>query len=288
VRIASNKLADLLRYFQSELENIYSVTEIEAMFFIVTEHYLHIEKSKLNLRENINQSDLLSLYNSVKGLKTQKPLQYILGETWFYNLKFLVNEHVLIPRPETEELVDLILKENESLSSLLDIGAGSGCISITIKNNKPACETFACDISENALQLAKINAERNAVEINFFHTDILNSKKFLLAFSKKVDVIVSNPPYIKDSEKNSIHQNVLNFEPHLALFVEGNDEIIFYKKIIDICKSTLNANGKLYFELNPLTAHVVEQYAQESQIFSTIQIKKDMSGKTRFFIATKK
>lgn len=284
MRISGNKLKHLVDFFQSELRGIYPDSEIEAMLFLAMESVLGFSKTETlqKLEDNINQSDLLKLYDCAKDLKKNTPLQYILGEAWFYNLKLKVNKHVLIPRPETEELVELVLKENRGSFSVLDLGTGSGCIPIAIKKNSPNSEVSACDISDVALTIAKKNAELNDTKINFFKTDILRDN-----IKESFDVIISNPPYIKEGEKKQMEKNVLEHEPHLALFVEGDDAIIFYKKIIDLCSKSLNKKGKLYFELNPLTAESVEAYAKHSNLFENTWLIKDMSGVLRFFKAIK-
>jgi len=284
MRIAGNKLKHIIDFFHLELNGVYPESEIEAMLSVAIEKVLGYSKTEIigKTEENINQSDLLKLYDCAKDLKKNIPLQYILGETWFYALRFKVNKHVLIPRPETEELVDLILKENKDASSILDIGTGSGCIPVSLKKNLPGASVFACDISSEALNLAKINAETNAVQVSFFETDIL-SGTVLEKTNTEVDVIVSNPPYIKENEKAHMEKNVLEYEPHLALFVKGDDPIVFYKKIIDLCLDSLTKKGKLYFELNPLTAKEVEDYAKKSNLFESTFLIRDMSGVLRFF-----
>ncbi len=290
MRVASNQLKHSLDFFISELNALYDEAEIKALFDVACHYYLNFSKIQIqtNLNANINQSDLLKLVDCCKRLKTGIPVQYILTHAWFYNLKFLVNPSVLIPRPETEELVDLILKENTGELSFLDIGTGSGCIPISIKKNKPNAQVYGCDISEDALQVANLNGENNTCDVEFFKTNILDETAFFKDFKNKVDVIISNPPYIKYIEKEAMHKNVLNYEPHLALFVEDNDAIVFYKKIINVCKTHLNKNGKLYFELNPLTANEVKIYADESNQFKSINLINDLSGATRFFNAIKK
>jgi len=289
MRIASNSISSLALFYHSELSSVYELSEIDAILNLVFEHYLGFTKTDLisKKNENLNQSDLLKLYFCCKELKKNIPIQYILKEAWFYDLKFYVDANVLIPRPETEELVDIILKENKNAASFLDIGTGSGCIPVSIKKNKQNSTVHACDISSGALAVAKKNAEKNKTEITFIETDILNTEASNKNISASFDVIVSNPPYIKASEKEIMTKPVLDNEPHLALFVEGNDDIIFYKKIIDLCKEKLNTNGKLYFELNPLTAENVLQYANESKQFKTVRLIKDMSGKERFLRAEK-
>lgn len=289
MRLPSNSLKDLISFYHSELQFTYDYSEIEAIINLVLEHYLGFSKTDIlkKKQENINQSDLLKLYFCCKDLKKNIPVQYILQEAWFYNLKFYVDKHVLIPRPETEELVDYILKENKNAKTYLDVGTGSGCIPVTIKKNNPSSSVYACDISTDALALAKKNAALNETEISFFLADALNTEQLLQKTETNFDVIISNPPYIKYSEKELMTPSVLDNEPHLALFVEGDDTIIFYKKIIDLCKYKLNNNGKLYFEVNPLTADNVKEYSLKSKLFKKVELLKDLSGKVRFLSAEK-
>lgn len=288
MRVAGNKLKHISSFFYSELSDSYPASEIEAMLAFAVESVLGFSKTELVLKaeENINQSDLLKLYDCAKDLKKNIPLQYILGETWFYGLRFKVNKHVLIPRPETEELVELILKENRIVSSILDIATGSGCIPVSLKKNLPKTTVLACDISADALHVAGENAVLNKTNIDFFKEDILQTTDFSVE-PTSFEMIISNPPYIKESEKNKMDKNVLDHEPHQALFVEGEDEILFYRKIIDLCQKALIPKGRLYFELNPLTAQSVEDYAKKSNLFESTALIKDMSGKTRFFKAIK-
>jgi len=287
MKVAGNKVKHIVDFFHSELDHIYGVDEVNAFLNSSFEYFLNFKFNDVSIRleEHLNQSDLLKLYDCAKLLKTGKPLQYILNQAWFYNLKFKVNESVLIPRPETEELVDLVIKENKSCKNFLDIGTGSGCIPISIKKNISASEVYACDLSEAALETAAINANNNHTQVHFFKANVLNENEFLSLCKNKFDVIVSNPPYIKQSEKSSLHQNVIEFEPHLALFVNDEDDIVFYKKIINLCAKLLNQNAKLYFELNPLTSDLVKQYAIQSNLFKHVEIVQDMSGKARFLKA---
>lgn len=289
MRVKSNQLNHIFDFYKSELNTVYEESEIIAIFDLACEYYLQFSKTQVqqNFNTNVNQSDLLKLYDCCLLLKKNIPIQYILGETFFYNLTFEVNASVLIPRPETEELVDLILKENSNIPSLLDIGTGSGCIPIAIKKNRISVEVFACDISPTALELAIHNSKLNNCNVNFFVSDILSEERFKKDFSERVDVIVSNPPYIKGDEKNSMADNVMKYEPHLALFVNDEDPIIFYKKIIDICKTHLKSKGKLYFELNPLTSEEVKNYAIALSQFESVNLISDLSGKTRFLKAVK-
>lgn len=293
MKIATNKLSDLYKFWQAELATVYDEAELYAIFELVCEHYLAYTKTdtKLKWEGNLNQSDVISIYDAAKALKTGKPIQYILGVADFYNLKFKVTPATLIPRPETEELVDMILKQshithNSSLITILDIGTGSGCIPITLKKNLPQAKVSAIDISEDALEVASDNTKKNGVEIEFIKHDILSEINSSL-ISNNLSLIISNPPYVLKSEAAQMTQQVLQHEPHLALFVEDNDPIIFYKRIIDFCKEHLSAQGYLYFELNPLYATEVKNYADDSKLFSFTELIKDMSGKQRFLKAQK-
>ncbi len=292
MKIASNKLIDLYKYYQTELASNYDASEIEAIFDLVCEHFLNFSKSEVKLayQSHINQSDVLNIYLLVKELKTNKPIQYILGEAWFYDLKFKVNAHTLIPRPETEELVDLIIRDlkKQTLNAdfkLLDIGTGSGCIPISLKKHLAHTTVCAIDISNEALEVAKYNAEKNNTLVEWKCLNILDESSWL---DTSYSVIVSNPPYVKKGEAAKMDERVLQHEPHLALFVEEDDDIIFYKKIIQFCDKHLCPGGYLYFELNPLTSNQVKNYADEFKIFNFTEIMVDMSGKARFLKAIKK
>ena len=283
--------------FLQALSSLYDEKEVESFFYLTLEKLHQKKRIDLALQPDLSMDETqLSQWETVlTELKTYKPIQYILGETEFYGLSFLVNENVLIPRPETEELVELILVECrkskvESLS-ILDIGTGSGCIPISLKKNLPSAEVFAIDVSTNALEVAQKNAEINGVEVNFIQTDILkvNDLKNLPTSNSKLpasfDIIVSNPPYVRNLEKAEINPNVLEFEPHLALFVEDNDALLFYRKITELAKSHLAENGKLYFEINQYlgkeTVALVESYG-----FKNVQLIKDIYGNDRMISAS--
>lgn len=283
--------------FLQALSSLYDEKEVESFFYLTLEKLHQKKRIDLALQPDLSMDETqLSQWETVlTELKTYKPIQYILGETEFYGLPFLVNENVLIPRPETEELVELILVESrkskvESLS-ILDIGTGSGCIPVSLKKNLPSAEVFAIDVSTNALEVAQKNAEINRVEVNFIQTDILkvNDLKNLPTSNSKLpasfDIIVSNPPYVRNLEKAEINPNVLEFEPHLALFVEDNDALLFYRKITELAKSHLAENGKLYFEINQYlgkeTVALVESYG-----FKNVQLIKDIYGNDRMISAS--
>ena len=293
MKIATNKLSDLYEFYKTELVSIYDNDELYAIFELVCEHYLGYSKTdtRLNFNGNLNQSDVLKIYDTGKALKTGAPIQYIVGEADFYNLKFNVNSSTLIPRPETEELVDLIIKQfkqearNNQTLNILDIGTGSGCIPIILKKNIPNSKVAGIDISEQALEVAKSNAIKNNVDIEFIKLDILSQ---LITHNSTFNTIVSNPPYVLNSEAKQMDSRVLEHEPHLALFVEDTDPIIFYKRIIDLCAKYLEERGYLFFELNPIYANDVKKYANDSKIFNFTEIMQDMSGKERFLKAQRK
>lgn len=293
MKIATNKLIDLYKYYHTELLSLYDEDELWAIFELICEEVLAFDKTmvKQKLQDNLNQSDVLIIYDLAKELKTGKPVQYCLGSAYFYDLKFKVNTSTLIPRPETEELVDIIIKQNTSsnthhslLITILDIGTGSGCIPITLKKHIPQSIVFGVDISVDALRASVQNAILNDVDVDFFKHDILLESKLLNSFN----IIISNPPYVLASEAKQMEPRVLEHEPHLALFVEDTDPIIFYKRIIDFCKDHLNIKGWLYFELNPLFAEDVKNYATTSKLFNLAELITDMSGKQRFLKAQKK
>ncbi len=281
MQIASNKIKDVIRFFKQELHGIYEDSEIDAFIVLCFEELLNLKRSDLllNAEKTMSESELLKFNFAIKDLKKQKPLQYILGSADFYGLKFKVNGSVLIPRPETEELVDLIIKENKGKAlRILDIGTGSGCIPVSLKKNLPISVVEAIDISEEALQVAKENAQANGVDVRFFQEDVLNPKNELK--NLRYDIIVSNPPYIKESEKEAMHKNVLDHEPHLALFVYDTDALLFYKAIADHALQMLNPGGRIYFEIN--AEHGLEtQQMLENKGFKNVVLIKDMSNKNR-------
>ena len=215
-------------------------------------------------------------------LKIHEPIQYIIGETEFYGLPFKVNKHTLIPRPETEELVEWIYIEFSNQQStinnqqFLDIGTGTGCIAISLAKNLPNAKVSALDISEEALKIAQQNAEMNKVKIDFFQTDILAAE----TLPKKYDVIISNPPYVRELEKKQMQQNVLKHEPESALYVSNEDPLLFYRAISHLAKKHLNPEGKLFFEINEYLADELTALL-EGEGFKNIQVKKDIFGKDR-------
>ena len=277
------KLKNLKTYFFSELQTIQEDSEIESFFFILTEYLHNLKRIDVSLNPDfeVTESDLEKWKSIISELKTEKPIQYITGEAWFYGLRFEVNENTLIPRPETEELVEWIIdglkvKGERQKVSVLDIGTGSGCIPISLKKEIPNTIVSAIDVSEKALEMAKKNAVDNGVEVHFMLKNILETE----SLDGKYNIIVSNPPYVRNLEKQEIKKNVLAYEPHLALFVEDNDALLFYRKIAQLALTSLAPNGKLFFEINQyLGKETVELL--ENLGFKNIQLRKDFVGNDR-------
>ncbi|MBO6881556.1 MAG: peptide chain release factor N(5)-glutamine methyltransferase [Winogradskyella sp.] len=282
------KALDLKHIFHKELDAIYGKNEVESFFFLCTEHYLNVPRIQLTLEleYTFTKSETDTFFKVLEDLRQQKPIQYILGETEFYGLKFKVNEHVLIPRPETEELVDWIVKchserSEESQIKILDIGTGSGCIAISLAKNLPHAKVYALDVSNEALAIARKNAEINKVDIEFIEVDILNEMSWDLEFKNlEFDTIVSNPPYVRNIEKAEIKPNVLDNEPHLALFVEDENPLQFYKAITKFAVENLKPKGQLFFEINQYLGQETKALLTKAN-FEAIELMKDLSGNDR-------
>ena len=286
-------------HFFDALKNSQDEQEIESFFFILTEYLHNLKRVDVALNPNFELSEAdIGKWNAILALLQQeKPIQHITGEAWFYGLQFEVNENTLIPRPETEELVEWIIEswklevgswksENQKRINVLDIGTGTGCIPITLKTNLPQANVSAIDVSEMALEVAKRNAELKKVEVNFIQANILEVEdvsKIQTSISQlptNFDIIVSNPPYVRNLEKQEIKKNVLDYEPHLALFVEDTDALLFYRKIAQLSIKNLSPNGLLFFEINQyLGKETVELL--ENLGFKNIELKKDMFGNDR-------
>jgi len=296
MKIASNKLSDLYEFYKTELSGIYDAEELYAVFEIVCEKYLKFSKTDVRqqFETNVNQSDLILIYDAAKALKTGMPVQYVLKEAFFYDSFFEVTPDVLIPRPETEELVDMIIKDPSLFTAkevyVLDIGTGSGCIPVTLKKHLPGIHASGIDVSEGALEVAARNARKHQADVQFQKVDILapDAASLISHLNPQFSLLISNPPYIARSEASRMEQRVLAHEPHLALFVEHDDPAIFYKRIIDLCESSLAPGGHLFFELNPLFAVDIKNYADRINLFNFAELIVDMSGKNRFLKARKK
>ena len=280
------KLKDSQKVFHQELGVIYSKEEIDSFFYILTEAYY--AKSRLDLAINPYTSvdNTVKLAVALELLKQQRPIQYILGETEFFGLSFKVNEHVLIPRPETEELarwvIDCYLEYHKGPKlKILDIGTGSGCIAITLAKHLPQAKVYALDVSENALKVAQENAWLNHVDITFLNEDMLSPNTWKSDFKKlKFDIIVSNPPYVREQEKQLIKPNVLNNEPHLALFVKDDNPLLFYDVISRFAVDNLSKDGSLFFEINEYLGEDMKNLLNNYR-FSNIELKQDIFKKDR-------
>ena len=240
-------LKDFKSTMISSLSPFYEMDELNSIFNLIVEDYLKISRSKILLANEISLNDETQAHflKLLERLKTHEPIQYVLGKTNFMDLEIIVDSSVLIPRPETEELVRLILKEDLYGKEILDIGTGSGCIAISLAKNLPNSNVTAVDICKDAMEVAKENSKLNNVNIEFINTDIFEFKS-----EKKYDLIVSNPPYVLKSDKTLMSENILNFEPEIALFVDDSNHLKYYEKIIDFSKNHLNKNGQIFFEIN--------------------------------------
>jgi release factor glutamine methyltransferase len=280
--------------FIIQLSFIYDEGEAESFFYLILENKHQLKRIDLALDIDLEFSEAeIVIWNSILDkLKLQIPIQYILGITSFYGLDFQVNENVLIPRPETEELVEWIIKSQKSKVEsqkikILDIGTGSGCIAISLAKNLPNATVFAIDISEKALATAQKNAETNDVKIDFTCADVLILSTFDFQLLTKFDIIVSNPPYVRNLEKAEIQKNVLDNEPHLALFVEDDDALIFYRKIAELAQENLSENGQLFFEINQYLGKETVELLEKLN-FRNIQLRKDIYGNDRMICCSNK
>ncbi|MGY6742899.1 MAG: peptide chain release factor N(5)-glutamine methyltransferase [Cecembia sp.] len=273
-------LRSLFSEYKGQLTAIYPEQEAESLVYWLFEVFLG--KKRLDIIQDKALLEIpLSLQEALGQLLQGKPIQYIIGSAPFYGRDFEVGPEVLIPRNETEELVHLIIKENpqEGLK-ILDIGTGSGCIPVTLALEMNRPEVFAIDVSEAALDMAKRNAERLLASVVFQQLDILEEK---IPY-EQLDVIVSNPPYVRYSEKERMHQNVLAYEPHLALFVFDEDPLLFYRVIAEKAKQSLKSGGKLYFEINEALGEDTKNL-MEAWGYSQVNILKDLNGKDRILFA---
>ena len=290
-------LKEYKKLFSETLKDIFPSTEIDTFFLYLMEEYLGFTRVDLVLQSDfiIDQNTKNLFDRALERLKNQEPIQYILGKTDFFGLPFLVDKNTLIPRPETEELVAWIIDEVEILNnksspkiSLLDIGTGSGCIPISLAKNIDFAAIYAIDISTKTLEVALKNADSNQVSISFFEMDILKTSNLDLLSKDKTqinfDIIVSNPPYVRESEKSAMDKNVLENEPHQALFVSDENPLVFYEKIADLALLHLSRNGLLFFEINQyLRNQTVNMLLKKG--FKNIELRKDIFGNNRMIKA---
>lgn len=276
-----------------ELKNIYNKDEVSNIIDLVLEHITglpRIEQVK-NKIPYLTCTQLEDLDSITERLKTNEPVQYVLGEAWFAGMKFKVNKNVLIPRPETEELVDWLVKEVNAQRpmlnvqcSIIDIGTGSGCIPISIKKRLPDADLSAIDVCSEALFTATENAIAHNTEINFTLLDFLDEEKW--SELGNFDIIVSNPPYVKQTEKNSMHERVVSFEPPLALFVPDNDTLLFYRKLSGFAVNNLKPGGVFYAEINEALGNEIVDFFKSAG-FTDVQLRKDMQRKDRMIKGTR-
>lgn len=297
MKTPSNSVRDCRRYYASQLESIYGSDEANALIMILLEHYFNIDRVKIALEPDLrlSESELLTLHFAVKELLKNRPIQYIIGETEFCGMRFFVNENVLIPRPETQELVEKLAVSSYQFSSfrpkrsevekspanvsILDIGTGSGCIAISLAKMIPNSDVTAMDVSEKALEMARKNAKANGVNVHFVLDDILQPTTAEL-IDNQFDIIVSNPPYVCESEKLEMRANVLDHEPSSALFVPDSDPLIFYRKILEFAQKALKPNGQIWFEINERFGKETAELCH-SKGFKNVEIIKDFRGKER-------
>ncbi|WP_136481425.1 peptide chain release factor N(5)-glutamine methyltransferase [Cognatitamlana onchidii] len=273
------KLKAIQNLFHEELKLIFPSQEIDSFFYMLIDRYYGVSRIQLATSRDKSVPDASKIIESLGLLKKEKPIQYILGDTIFFGLPLKVNENVLIPRPETEELVEWVLKYARTTNEIkiLDVGTGSGSIAVSLASHLPDATIYGLDISSKALKVAKDNAQINKVNVNFIEADILS-----LDCIKDVefDIIVSNPPYVREKEKKQMKANVLNNEPHLALFVKDNDALKFYKGIIKFSRISLKSGGMLFFEINEYLGKDMIALFQAHE-FSKVVLKQDMFKKDR-------
>lgn len=268
------------KWFNEQLQHLYDADEIKSMLTIVAYEVLGLSRVDLVLKDNesLSEAQIVQLNNVLSQLQQEIPIQYIFEKAYFYGYEFKVSPATLIPRRETEELVEWVLSEMnrqpEKKWRVLDIGTGTGCIPISIKKEFPLAEIFAMDISTGALKIAKENAEKLNASVIFIEQNILSTEQL-----DSYDIIISNPPYVRNLEKAEIKKNVLDYEPHLALFVEDNDPLIFYRKITQLAQKSLTENGLLFFEINQYLGEEMQQMV--SEYFKIIELRKDLQGNDR-------
>jgi release factor glutamine methyltransferase len=276
----------LFLYLREQLWDYYTDSEVKLFYYLMMESVCHLDKQSVLLGKDtqISPNEKRIVEKMIADLRKFRPIQYIIGETEFYGLKFKVNEHVLIPRPETEELVERILKECRVQGTgcrALDIGTGSGCIAVTLAKYFPAATVYATDISEKALEVASENALNNQVNVQFIRHDIF--EKLPENLLEKWDIIVSNPPYVTLSEKEIMSRNVLDYEPHQALFVPPEKPLLFYERIADVARKCLKEDGKLYFETSAVHGKAAAEMLREKG-FGTVRLFRDIAGRDRVLV----
>lgn len=286
MRIPSNKVKDIVRFAQEELAEMYPKEDISSLIYALLERFggIGFVKALSEPELTVSESELLKIHFAIKDLKQYRPLQYILGSCDFVNVNILLSHKVLIPRPETEEMVGLIIEENKLKRGLTiaDFGCGSGCIAVALAKNLFDSKVFAFDISDEALEQTKANAAHNNVRVEVIKADMNDA----LVLKEQFDIIVSNPPYVRECEKTQMKANVLEYEPHTALFVPDSDPLLFYRNIASIAENSLKRGGKLYLEINEALGEETESIFKNAG-YKT-EIRKDFRDKVRMLFACKK
>lgn len=285
------KAKDIKEVFHKELDVLFGKEEVDSFFYLLMDSYYQISRLQLAMDVDYEIDAPNAILKSLELLKQEKPIQYILGETEFYGLLFKVNEYTLIPRPETEELVAWVVskfKGQKSEISILDIGTGTGCIAVSLAKQLQKAKVYALDVSKQALATAKINATLNGVDVEFIEADILKEEADLGVGlgNLKFDIIVSNPPYVREQEKKQMKSNVLDNEPHLALFVKDENPLLFYKAIIRFATHNLKQAGTLFFEINEYLGNDMIHLLHKNN-YSYIELKQDIFKKDRMIKAVK-
>ena len=294
-------IRDVFDDYKTMLNNIYEKNEVDSITLLLINEVTGISKANIKAfpKHELTDDQAGTLAGYLTKLQTGMPVQYVSGKTEFYGLSFLVNSSVLIPRPETEELVEWVIEAIDSeqravdsgqlsVRNILDIGTGSGCIAISLKKHLPDFTVSAIDISPEAINTARLNAKVNHVDIEFIEADILNFKLWSPISHPKsqISLIVSNPPYVTPTDKSQMHNNVINFEPHSALFVPEDDPLLFYKAIADFAQRNLEENGLLFLEINESYGkQTVEMLSLKG--FKYIELRQDLSGRDRMIKAAK-
>lgn len=286
--VKTNTVEAIKSYYHDALKEHYTQSEISVLLEIVFDHFLGFNKIdlKTKIQERLSESELLNFHFTLKRLKNQEPIQYILGEAPFMGMMLKVDHNVLIPRPETEELVDWVAQVVKSNSSILDIGTGSGCIPLALKKLNSTYNLTGIDVDSNAIKIAQENATKLKLPVSFLVQDILKTDKIVDITTEPINCVICNPPYIGHLEMSNMDQQVTQFEPHLALFVDDSDPMIFYKKITSLSFEVLPEGGHLFFESNQIYTNEVAEIMQ-SKGFKNIEIKEDINQNPRMIYGQK-
>lgn len=289
MKVSSNLISDLIPYYKQKLMAVYSASESSSLLYRLFEHFFGISRIQLVKQADmrLSESEMLKLHFAVKDLLLNKPIQYITGKLEFLDLELQIQEGVLIPRPETEQLVQIVMeniKTRNTELSILDIGTGSACIPIALKHQQKDLLMSAIDVSVDAIELAKRNAAAHQLRIDFKLMDVFSDSQ--MESLDKFDIIISNPPYVRNAEKKKMQKNVLDYEPELALYVSDDNPLLYYERIARLAKDMLKQHGELYFEINEYLGEEIRELLVNNG-YQDIQILKDFNGRDRFAHALK-